>query len=102
MLPQLACGGRTPTPKKLSADSSRMPRATASVSETITACAAFGSKWTPMSRAWLASNGQRDARAEQHARQDVASKIVGAEPVRRRRRVAPMREVELFRRIGRD
>ena len=45
MLPQLACGGRTPTPKKLSADSSRMPRATASVIETVTACAAFGSRW---------------------------------------------------------
>ena len=44
MLPQLACGGRTPTPKKLSADSSRMPRATASVIDTTTACAAFGSR----------------------------------------------------------
>ena len=41
MFPQLARGGCTPTPKKLSADSSRMPRATASVSETMTACAAF-------------------------------------------------------------
>ena len=44
MLPQLACGGRTPTPKKLSADSSKMPRATASVIETITVRAAFGNK----------------------------------------------------------
>ena len=51
MFPQLARGGCTPTPKKLSADSSRMPRATASVSETMTACAAFGSRCAPMIRA---------------------------------------------------
>ena len=50
MLPQLAAGGWTPMPKKLRADSSRMPRPTASVAETAIAGAATGSRWVSTTR----------------------------------------------------
>ena len=48
------------------------------------------------------TDGERHARAEEHAREDIASQIVGAEPVRRRRWLAPVLEIETIGWIGRD
>ena len=45
---------------------------------------------------------ERDARAEQHAREEVAPQLVGAEPVTRRWRGATIREVERIERVRRD
>ena len=46
-------------------------------------------------------DGQRDARAVQHAGEDVAPEIVGAEPVLRRRRRAAVGEIERVGRVAR-
>ena len=48
------------------------------------------------------ADGKRDARAMQHARQHVTPEFVGAKPVRRRRRRAPVGEIQIVRLMPRD
>ena len=45
---------------------------------------------------------ERDARAEEDARQEIAAEVVGAEPVSARRRRAAMREVQRVGRVRGD
>src|SRR5438270_97286 len=78
MLPQLAVGGETPTPRKEMADSAMMKAPTFSDAATMMGASEFGMRWASMMRG-------PPAPGPQHTREHVAVQLVCAEPVGRGR-----------------